>query len=266
MVRSRRRSGHSALRQTPVDAHEHMRDSLTEAAFLLLLQGTRGSRYRWRPTAMLLLMFSHGLRVSALCNLKDKDLALAHGRRWIARLTGSLSTTRPLCTEEWRALKRSLPQRGEVQLPWLSLTERGDQCTPFALTYLVRVTSERAGVGWHVHPHMLRQGCGYALAKRGDDLRVIHDDLGHRAPTHTTRSTPTAAHRFEGLWEEASGDCPVPQHAMPAEAVRDLRRRLAPLPPRSPERRRLRHETARRYGSRTRRATACCASRANHAP
>jgi len=35
---------------------------------------------------------------------------------------------------------------------------------------------------------------------------------------------------------------------MPAEAVMDLRRRLATLPPRSPERRRLMHETARLYG------------------
>lgn len=37
-------------------------------------------------------------------------------------------------------------------------------------------------------------------------------------------------------------------HAIPAEALMDLRRRLATLPPRSPERRRLMHETARLYG------------------
>jgi type 1 fimbriae regulatory protein FimB len=201
MVRSRRRSVQSALTQPPVDAHERLRDSLTEAEFLVLLQGTRGSRYRWRNTAMLLLTFYHGLRVSELCNLKYKDLDLAHGRLWIARLKGSLSTEQPLLTEELRALKRYLPQRGEVQLPWLFLTERGDQFTRFAINYLVRVTSERAGVGFHVHPHMLRHGCGYALANRGYDLRVIQDYLGHRDPKHTTRSTRTAAHRFEGLWE-----------------------------------------------------------------
>src|SRR5262249_34409186 len=40
----------------------------------------------------------------------------------------------------------------------------------------------------------------------------------------------------------------MPQHAIPAEAVMALRRRLATLPPRSPERRRLMHETARLYG------------------
>jgi hypothetical protein len=36
MVRSRRRSVQSALTRPPVDAHERMRDYLTEAEFLLL--------------------------------------------------------------------------------------------------------------------------------------------------------------------------------------------------------------------------------------
>ena len=40
----------------------------------------------------------------------------------------------------------------------------------------------------------------------------------------------------------------MPQHAIPAEAVMDLRRRLATLPPRSAERRRLMRETAQLYG------------------
>jgi hypothetical protein len=40
----------------------------------------------------------------------------------------------------------------------------------------------------------------------------------------------------------------VSHHAIPAEALMDLRRRLAMLPPRSPERRRLMYDTARLYG------------------
>jgi integrase len=100
-----------------------VRDYLTEAEFLVLLQGTRGSRYRWRNTAMLLLTFYHGLRVSELRNRKYKDLDLSHGRLWIARLKANLSTEQPLLTEELRALKPYLPQRG-------------DQFTRFAINYL----------------------------------------------------------------------------------------------------------------------------------
>jgi integrase len=84
MPRSRRHSVQSARNQAPVDAHERPRDYLTEAEFRVLLQGTRGSRARWRNTAMLLLTFHHGLRVSELRHLKCKDLDLPHGRLWIA--------------------------------------------------------------------------------------------------------------------------------------------------------------------------------------
>ena len=96
MVRSRRRKVQSGLAPTPVDVHERLRDYLPEAECLVLLQGTRGSRYRWRNTAMLLLTFYHGLRVSELWNLKYKELELVHGRLWIARLKGRLSTEHPL--------------------------------------------------------------------------------------------------------------------------------------------------------------------------
>jgi type 1 fimbriae regulatory protein FimB len=101
----------------------------------------------------------------------------------------------------WRMLTRYLTQRGDSPLPWLFLTERGDQFTRFTINYLVRITGERAGLAFRVHPHMLRDGCGYALANRGYDLSLIQDYLGHRDPKHTTRYTRTAANRFEGLWE-----------------------------------------------------------------
>jgi len=184
-----------------VDAHERTRDYLSEEEFILLLRGTPHSRYRWRNAAMLMLTFYHGLRVTELCRLRRQDVDLTHGRIWIQRLKGSLSTEQPLQAEELRTLKRYVKQRGTIQLPWLFLNERGDQFTRSAINYLVRITGVRAGLPFHVHPHMLRHGCGYALANRGYDLRVIQDYLGHRDPKHTTRYTRTAAHRFEGLWE-----------------------------------------------------------------
>ncbi|MBI3191540.1 MAG: ASPIC/UnbV domain-containing protein, partial [Pedosphaera parvula] len=69
--------------------------------------------------------FYHGLRVTELCRLKRQDVDLTHGRIWIQRLKGSLSTEQPLHADELRTLKRSLTQRGNAQLPWLFLNERG---------------------------------------------------------------------------------------------------------------------------------------------
>lgn len=195
-----RRNVKSHSEPVPVDAHERTRDYVTEEEFLGLVEATRQSRHRWRDAAMLMLTFYHGLRASELCHLQRKDVDLKHGRLWVARIKGSLSTEQPLLPEELRVLKRYLKERSNAQLSWLFLTERGEPFTRFAINYLVRTAGERAGLALSVHPHMLRHGCGHALANRGYDLRLIQDYLGHRDPKHTTRYTRIAASRFEGLW------------------------------------------------------------------
>ena len=86
----------------PVEAHERTRDHLTEDEFLTLLEGTTGARDRWRDSAILMLTCSHGLRASEVCHLRRQDVDLTHGRIWIARLTGSLSTEQPLLPQELR--------------------------------------------------------------------------------------------------------------------------------------------------------------------
>ena len=84
-------------------------------------------------------------------------------------------------------------------LPWLFASERKAQLTRQAVNYLLAQASIRAGLP-PVNPHMLRHSCGFALANRAYDLRLIQDYLGHRDPKHTVRYTRTAGRRFEGLW------------------------------------------------------------------
>jgi len=55
----------------------------------------------------------------------------------------------------------------------------------------------------HSEPRSCRRdlhSCGYYLANKGYDLRLIQDYLGHRDPKHTVHYTRTAASRFNGLW------------------------------------------------------------------
>ena len=51
-----------------------------------------------------------------------------------------------------------------------------------------------------VWPHMLRHSCGFYLANRGYDLRLIQDYLGHRDPKHTVHYTrpPLAGSKDSG--------------------------------------------------------------------
>jgi hypothetical protein len=50
------------------------------------------------------------------------------------------------------------------------------------------------------HPHMLRHGCGYALANAGHDTRALQAWLGHKNIQHTVRYTELAPDRFKDFW------------------------------------------------------------------
>ena len=54
------------------------------------------------------------------------------------------------------------------------------------------VAEFRAGLPFPVHTHMLRHGCGYALANAGHDTRAIQAWLGHANIQHTVRYTELA--------------------------------------------------------------------------
>ena len=178
------------------------KDFLTEAEMKRFLDAARGGRHGARDHAMMLMSYRHGLRVSELTDLRLKDIDLGTARLYVRRKKDSLSTHQPIEGDELRALRawlREREQRGDARSGYLFLSERGPM-TRQAVNYLVHETGKRAGLPFHVHPHMLRHSTGYYLANRNYDTRLIQDYLGHRNIAHTVRYTRTAAVRFEGLW------------------------------------------------------------------
>ncbi|KPN64654.1 type 1 fimbriae regulatory protein FimB [Aliiroseovarius crassostreae] len=182
----------------PADAHERGRDFLGEAEINRLLKAAKRGRHGTRDHLLLLFMFRHGLRVSEAIALRNSDVDLDQARLWISRLKNGLSVEQPIAGDELRAIRRWLALR-EDALPWLFVSERKQPLTRQAVNYIVARAGQQAKLG-HVHPHMLRHSCGFALANKGYDLRLIQDYLGHRDPRHTAHYTRTAAGRFEGLW------------------------------------------------------------------
>ncbi|TKW67462.1 MAG: hypothetical protein DI616_05955 [Paracoccus denitrificans] len=180
------------------DAHERGRDYLGLAQIDRLLAAAKTGRHGVRDHLLTLMMFRHGLRVSEAISLRRDHVDLAHSRLWVPRLKRGLSVEHPIEGDELRAIRRWLGQRDD-RFPWLFVSERQQPMTRQAVNYLVAEAGIRAGLG-HIHPHMLRHSCGFALANRGYDLRLIQDYLGHRDPRHTAHYTRTAASRFDGLW------------------------------------------------------------------
>jgi type 1 fimbriae regulatory protein FimB len=181
------------------DAHERSKNYLDPSEIARLLEAAKDGRHGERDYALLLLMYRHGLRVSESVRLKKDQVNLKHSRIWVKRAKGSLDTEQPLAGDELRAIKRYLTTR-EDHLPWLFVSERGQEMVRRAVNYIIGEAGKRAGLG-HVHPHMLRHSCGDALANQGQDFRLIQDWLGHRDPKHTSKYTRVAARRFEGVWD-----------------------------------------------------------------
>ncbi|BEN47852.1 tyrosine-type DNA invertase [Serratia sp. CY81684] len=156
-----------------------------------------------RDYCMVSMAFLHGLRVSELTALRLTDYDPLSRKIYIARLKGGMSTSHPLLPEENTALQVWLAERqvfaGQHQ-PWLFLSQRGTRLSRQRFYQLLRRYGERAGLPLPLHPHMLRHACGYNLAERGNDTRLIQDYLGHRNIRHTVLYTAANAARFNHVW------------------------------------------------------------------
>jgi type 1 fimbriae regulatory protein FimB/type 1 fimbriae regulatory protein FimE len=164
-----------------------------------LIKEARQGRYGHRDATLILIAFRHGLRASEICDLEWSQVEFGRSASLhVRRVKNGKPSVHPLRGEEIRSLRelrRQFPESGYV-----FATERGGPFTTDAVNRLTKRIRTRAGFAFPVHAHMLRHGCGYALANKGDDTRAIQDWLGHRSIRHTVRYTELSPTRFKGFW------------------------------------------------------------------
>lgn len=179
------------------------RKHLTQTEVESLLDCAQRSRNAERDYCLIYMSFIHGFRVSEACQLRLSDVDLKGACLHIQRMKNGFSTNHPLLRNEMKAIRAWLKVRktmGGAESDWLFLSRNGGPLTRQRVYQVISHLGKLANISVVSHPHMLRHACGYALADRGIDTRLIQDYLGHRNIRHTVRYTASNAERFKGVW------------------------------------------------------------------
>ena len=144
-------------------------------------------------------MYRHGLRVSEAVRLRWNQVNLDEGLIDIVRAKQGIGGVHPLTGRELQMLWDHRNQRSHDN-PYVFTSERGTSMTERNVRAIVTRSGRQAGIGFPVHPHMLRHACGYKLINEGRDLPTIQQYLGHASITSTAIYTALDSNRFSGLW------------------------------------------------------------------
>jgi integrase/recombinase XerC len=135
-----------------------------------------------RDKAMFELCYSSGLRLAELAGL-DCNMAqdLAAGE---VTVTGKRAKTRtvPVGAKARAALAAWLARRGEVAAagcPALFVSRNGTRLSMRMIQLRLARWAKKAGLGAHVHPHMLRHSFASHVLQSSGDLRAVQEMLGH---------------------------------------------------------------------------------------
>lgn len=136
-----------------------------------------------RNRAIIEVLFSCGLRVSELVNMKLSDLYL-EDRVLLVRGKGNKERLVPVSNKAIADLKRWFFDRNLMKIKpgeddYVFLSRRGAHLTRTMILIMVKRQAEEAGIKKTISPHTFRHSFATALLQGGADLRSIQAMLGH---------------------------------------------------------------------------------------
>lgn len=143
-----------------------------------------------RNRAMLETLYSCGLRVSELTNLKLSDLFFDEG---FIKVTGKgdkqrfvpiVKSTMKYITIYINEVRSHVPIKKEFE-DTVFLNRRGKQLTRAMIFTIIKQLVENIGLNKNVSPHTFRHSFATHLLENGADLRAIQLMLGHESITTT---------------------------------------------------------------------------------
>ena len=147
----------------------------------------RTDNLKYRDQCILEILYSTGVRVHELVNIKLPDIDIRYrtiriieGKGKKDRLVGFDERTQKTLTDYVRKYRTELEikNKGEM-VDYLFLSATGKQLTTRGVQYILKQIELKTGLDYGLHPHTLRHSFATNLLNNGADLRVIQELLGH---------------------------------------------------------------------------------------
>ena len=178
----------------------------TEEVNRLLAQPDTSSPIGTRDKAMIELLYSTGLRVSELVNLRLSDLQMQSGcLRCIGK--GNKERMVPMgrsavaSIEEYLRQARQSLLRAKVS-PYVFLNRFGGRMGRIGFWKKLSEYGRKAGLRLKLKPHMLRHSFATHLLERGADLRSVQLMLGHADISTTQIYTHVVKERLKEVYKQ----------------------------------------------------------------
>jgi len=145
---------------------------LTKDEIIRLMNSVQNRKHK----LMISLMYSSGLRLSELLNLKVGDLEIEEKIGWVRSGKGSKDRIFILPDRLIDELKDYVNGKEESDYMF---TGRNGRMTPRNVQKIIKRAIKVAGIEKNIHPHSLRHSFGTHLLEDGVDIRKIQVLMGH---------------------------------------------------------------------------------------
>ncbi|MBS3089666.1 tyrosine-type recombinase/integrase [Candidatus Pacearchaeota archaeon] len=140
------------------------------------------------------LLYSTGLRVSELVNLKIDDINFQENTGWVRRGKGAKDRLFAMSPTISQYIREYLEGREHKYV-----FSKEEPLTTRNIQKIIKFTSHKAGIAKRVTPHTLRHSFATHLLEQGTDIRIIQTMLGHSSLNTTQVYTHVSSEQIKKI-------------------------------------------------------------------
>lgn len=183
---------------------KHLPEYLTEEEVGKLLDVEVKSPYDYRNKTILELLYSSGIRISELVNIKTPNY---DSEECLIRIMGKGSKERIVPLGDYAVnimndyMNNYRPLINKKHTDYVFVNNRGDKISRQFIFKVIKKETLKKGIKKDISPHTLRHTFATHLLKNGADLRIIQELLGHENISTTQIYTHVTNNKLKSDYE-----------------------------------------------------------------